>query len=51
MQLDNAGTDEEINLVFEHPSEMMIINSSRWSVTKMITKADKLALLQLLIWE
>ena len=51
MQLDNAGTDEEINLVLEHPSVMMIINSSRWSVTEMITKANKSALLQLLIWE
>lgn len=43
--------NERINDVLENSSIMAIVNHSRWSVTDAITKSNKLALLQQLIWE
>ena len=51
MQLDEANTNEEIDAVLENSSVMAIINRSRWSITEAITKSNKSALLQQLIWE
>lgn len=40
-----------IDTMLDNPAVIAVVNHSRWSVTENITRANKTALLQQLIWE
>ena len=51
IQLDEAASNNDIDVLLDDPSKMSIINMSRWSATKPITLETRNELLHCLIYE